>query len=133
LGAPFIDYIIADPNRTRGQSVALSNLVTISDPDQVGFQKLELWDSNGTVAGGQFVLNGMPQSGGHEIGVLPANVANAVFDVGSTGASDTLWARLLQNDNTLTPWQQFTVTDPVTVAAGATVELPSAYAGAVTF
>jgi hypothetical protein len=31
------------------------------------------------------------------------------------------------------PWQQFTVVDPVTVVDGATVELPSGYAGAVTF
>ena len=43
--------------------------MTISDPDSVGYQKLELWDSNGTVAGGQFVVNGVPQTGGHEIDV----------------------------------------------------------------
>src|SRR5262249_21175827 len=33
----------------------------------------------------------------------------------------------------LTPWQQFTVKDPITIAAGATVELSSAYAGMVNF
>ena len=116
-----------------GEVLNLSSLVTISDPGFVGYQQLELWDSNGTLAGGQFVVNGVPQTGGHEIDVSPANVANTVFDVGTAGGTDTLWARLLQNDGTLTPWQQFTVTDPVTVATGATVELHAAFVGLVTF
>ena len=75
--------VTSDPTATRGQTLSLSSLVTISDPDSVGYQKLELWDSNGTVAGGQFVVNGVPQTGGHEIDVAPANVANTVFDVGT--------------------------------------------------
>jgi hypothetical protein len=53
--------------------------------------------------------------------------------VGSTGAPDTLWARLLQDNGTLTAWQQFTVKDPITIAAGTTAEISSAYAGAVSF
>src|SRR5205807_2106484 len=101
-----------DPTATRGQQIALSNLVTMADPDGVGYQKLELWDSNGTVGGGQFVVNGTPQTGGHEIDVSPANVANTVFDVGTAGGTDTLWAQLLQNNGTLTGWQPFTVTVP---------------------
>ncbi len=95
-----------------GQTVALSSLVTIADPGAVGYQKLELWDSNGTVGGGQFVVNGVAQSGGHEIDVSPADVANTVFDAGTAGGTDTLWARLLQSDGTLTDWQPFTVTVP---------------------
>jgi hypothetical protein len=118
---------------TPSQVINLSSLVTVSDPGNVGYQQLELWDTNGTAATGQFVVNGVFETGGQEIDVLPVNVANTVFDVGSTGASDTLWARLLQNDGSLTGWHQFTVTDPVTVANGATVELRSAYAGGVTF
>ena len=82
--------------------INLSSLVTISDPGNVGYQKLELWDSNGTVAGGQFVVNGVAQTGGHEIDVAPANVAGAVFDAGTAGGTDTLWAQLLLNDGTLT-------------------------------
>jgi hypothetical protein len=42
-------------------------------------------------------------------------------------------ARLKQNDNTLTPWQQFTVVDPLDVAPGATLDINSAYAGTVNF
>jgi hypothetical protein len=125
--------VTSDPNATPGQQVALPTLVTISDPGNVGYQTLELWDSNGTAAGGQFVVNGIPQTGGREIDVSPANVAGAVFDAGTSGVTDTLWARLLQNNGTLTPWQQFTVTDPVTIAAGSTVEIASAYSGTVAF
>ena len=44
-----------------------------------------LWDSDGTVAGGQFVVNGAAQTGGHEIDVSPANVANTVFDASTLG------------------------------------------------
>ncbi len=33
-------------------------------------------DSNGTAAGGQFVVNGVAQTGGHEIDVTPGNVSN---------------------------------------------------------
>ncbi len=101
-----------DASATLGQAINLSSLVTISDPGNVGYQKLELWDSDGTVAGGQFVVNGTPQTGGHEIDVTPANVANTIFDVGTLGGTDTLWARLLQDDGTLTTWQEFTVTAP---------------------
>ena len=116
-----------------GTVLNLSDLVTIADPGLIGYQQLELWDSKGTLAGGQFVVNGVPQTGGHEIDVAPANVANTVFDAGTAGGTDTLWARLLQNDGTLTPWQQFNVTDAVTVATGASVELHAAFVGPVSF
>src|SRR5581483_8109380 len=97
---------------TGGQVINLANLITISDPSSVGYQKLELWDSAGTVTGGQFKINGTAQTGGHEIDVTPANVANTVFDTGTFGGTDTLWAQLMQNDGTLSGWKQFSVTVP---------------------
>jgi hypothetical protein len=42
-----------------GEVLNLSRLGTISDPGFVGYEQLELWDSKGTLAGGQFVVNGM--------------------------------------------------------------------------
>src|SRR5258708_1610149 len=42
----------------------------------------------------------------------PPNVAGALFDVGTLGGTDTLYARLLQADGTLTGWQSFTVIAP---------------------
>jgi hypothetical protein len=122
-----------DATATPGQVINLSSLVTISDPGGVSYQKLELWDSNGTAATGQFVVNGVGQTGGHEIDVTPANVANTVFDEGTSGNTDTLWAQLLLNNGTLTGWQQFTVVDPVDVAQGATAELAGPYAGSAIF
>jgi hypothetical protein len=58
---------------------------------------------------------------------------NVVFQSGSSGDTDTLWAQLVKDNGTATGWQEFTVTDPVDVAPGATVELPSAFVGPVTF
>jgi hypothetical protein len=102
-----------DLNVRRGITIALSTtLVTINDPDNAGFAQLHLWDSNGTLGGGQFVVNGKPQTGGHEIDVVPGDVASTVFDVGTLGGSDTLWAQLLQWNGQLTAWKSFTVTAP---------------------
>jgi hypothetical protein len=95
-----------------GQTIALSSLVTISDPAHAGYTQLELWDSNGGESGAQFVVNGVAQSSGHEIDVAPANVANTVFDAGVTGTFDTLWARLLLSNGQATAWQSMTVATP---------------------
>jgi hypothetical protein len=64
------------------------------------------------------VVNCVAQTGGHAIDVSLANVVNTVFDEGTTGKTDTLMARLLLNNDTLTAWQKFTVADPATVAQG---------------
>ena len=93
-------------NATRGQVINLVEpLVTIGDPGNVGYQKLELWDSNGTVAGGQFKINGVAQTGGHQIDLTPADVANTVFVAGASAGSDTLYAQLVQTDGTLSGWK----------------------------
>jgi hypothetical protein len=104
--------VTSDNDAERGGAVPLSELVSISDPEQAGFQTLELWDSNGNPGTGQLLVNGMPQTGGHEIDVAPADVAGTVFNVGTLGGTDTLWARLLQSDGQLTPWQSFIIAAP---------------------
>ena len=123
-----------DGTATAGQVINLPTLVTISDPGNVGYKALELWDSKGTVAGGEFVVNGLAQTGGHTINVSPANVANTVFDAGTSAGSDKLWARLLQDNGMLTAWQPFTVTVPAptltvhndgTATAGQVINLPT--------
>ena len=105
--------VTSDPTAARRQVIALSTLVSISDPFGLGYEQLQLWDSNGTASGGQFVINGAAQSGGHEIDVAPTDLAKTVFDVGTLGGTDTLWAQLQQSNGALTGWQQFTVTAPV--------------------
>ena len=70
------------------------------------------------MTGGDFVVNGVAQTGGHEIDVTPANVANTVFDAGTAGGSDQLWAQLMLTDGTLSGWQQFSVTVPASAGQG---------------
>ncbi|WP_163163553.1 hypothetical protein, partial [Bradyrhizobium uaiense] len=61
----------------------------------VRIPQLQLWDSNGTAAGGEVLINGVAQSAGQAINV-PSG-ANVVFDAGTSAGTDTLWARLIQN------------------------------------
>jgi len=65
--------------------------VNVIDAGNIGYQTLELWDSDGRTAGGKFVVNGTAQTGGHEIDVSPANVASTVFGRRDRGGTDTLW------------------------------------------
>jgi hypothetical protein len=96
-------------NAIHGQQIALSGLVTIGDPNNFGFQKLELWQSAGGPAGDYFSVNGVAQGVGTEIDVTPANFAKTAFVIGNNNGTDRLWARILQNNGTLTDWQQFTI------------------------
>jgi hypothetical protein len=106
---PPVLSVNSDGEATRGETTPLSELVTISDPDRTGFNKLELWDSNGNPGTGQLVVNGIAQTGGHEIDVAPGTMPGTVFDVGTLGGSDMLWAQLQLNNGQLTGWQPFTV------------------------
>ena len=66
----FNDSNVASGQTLGRQVINLASLLTIGDPGNVGYQKLELWDSNGTLTGGQFKINGVAhQTGGHEIDV----------------------------------------------------------------
>ena len=69
------------------------------------------------MAGGEFKINGVAQPGQQTINVSAANVANTVFDAGTLGGSDTLWAQLLESNGTLSGWQEFTVTAPAAATA----------------
>ena len=102
LGATPTVTVTRNSSATRGQTLSLSSLVTILDPDSVGYQALQLWDTNGTAATGEFMVNNVALPAGQWVNVSPANVANTVFDVGTLGGSDTLYARLLEDNGTLT-------------------------------
>ena len=65
----------------------------------------------GTRRGGQFVVNGTPQTGGHEIDVTPGDVADTMFDVGTLGGTDHAVGAAPQQ-RPATGWQPFTVTAP---------------------
>lgn len=128
---------IAQPNLiTANSTIALnqtpllggSGLLTVSDPSGVGYQQLQLWDSNGTGTGGQFFVGGTPQTGGHEIDLTPTQAASASFVSGNSAGTDTVWARLKLDDNSLTPWQQFVLTmpQPTLTATSVAAASPSA-------
>jgi hypothetical protein len=119
-----------DPNATPNEQIPLSTLVSVTDPSNASYQ-LQLWDSNGTAASGEFLINGVAQSANHAIDV-PAG-ADVVFESASTGESDTLWARLIQANGTSSTWQEFVVTDPVDVAPNSTFEVASDFVAPVTF
>ncbi|WP_163163431.1 hypothetical protein, partial [Bradyrhizobium uaiense] len=112
------------PSATAGAQIALSSLVNVSNPSNATYQ-LQLWDSNGTVAGGEFLINGVAQPAGQAINV-PSG-ANVVFDAGTSAGTDTLWAQLIQN-GTASGWKQFTVSVPSPTLNVSS--LPSATAGA---
>jgi hypothetical protein len=50
--------------------------------------------------------------GGHEIELSPADAARVVFDVGTAGGTNVLWAQVQESNGQETGWQRFTVTAP---------------------
>jgi len=108
----------------RGQTLTLASLLAITDASNIGYQKLELWDQNGTASGGQFWINGVAQTGGHQIDVTAANLGSVTYKAGTSGGADALWAQLLENDGTQTGWQRIDVSTldhtPVVSAAAYT-------------
>ncbi len=63
------------------------------------------------------MVNGVAQTGGQEVDLTPANVANTVFDVGTAGGTVILYAQL-DVTGTLSGWQQLFVTAPVGYRTG---------------
>ena len=123
------------PNETPGATIALSTLVTIADPDQVSYPEARaVGQLRGKHVCGQFVINGF----GAERRAGDRRQSRAM-----SPTANSWWARrgipircghgFSRTTAGLTAWQSFTVKDPITIAAGATVEISSAYAGAVSF
>ena len=82
--------VSSDPTATRGQSLALSDFVTISDLDFVGYTQLELLILKARRRAASLWSTG----GGQIIDITPANFANTVYDVGTAGGTDAVYARL---------------------------------------
>ena len=94
----------------------------------------EYWVTAGNPSVGQWDLNGQPVSGA----VTPAQLSELTFDALTPG-SETIYLQATDNGGaTWSAWQgngvAVTVSTPtLTIADGATEELPSAYTGAVLF
>jgi hypothetical protein len=111
------------------QTFAASSLIGYSDPFNSPATQYDFWNSGG--GGGHFVLNGTALPANQDNIISATQLGQLSYQVGT--GSDTLWARA--NDGTVWgAWSKsFTISDPPAVAAGETITLGSAYAGAVSF
>jgi len=66
-------------------------------------------------------VNGVAANRGPQIDVAPSNVANTVFDVGSSSLSDTLWARLEFKQRVVSAWQSYTIAVPEVALSSAAI------------
>jgi probable HAF family extracellular repeat protein len=111
------------------QTFAASSLITYSDPFGSPATQYDFWNSGG--GGGHFLLNGSALPANQDNIISAAQLGQLSYQVGT--GSDTLWAKA--SDGTV--WggwsNSFTISDPPAVAAGETITLGSAYAGAVNF
>ena len=113
----------------QGQSFAASSLFTYSDPFGSAATEYDFWDTG--KGGGYFALNGTALGANQNNVITAAQLSQLTYHVGS--GTDTLWVEA--NDGTVWgPWSNsFTISDPSTIGAGATLELASAFSGNVTF
>jgi hypothetical protein len=75
----------ADTTAGHGQSLALSSLFSVSDPDGDTITKYQLWDSTADPSSGHFVVNGTPQPERAVIDITAAQLAQTTFLVGTAG------------------------------------------------
>jgi hypothetical protein len=103
--APVVSIANMNVTMSQDQTVAASTLFTASDPDGDSIAQYDFWDTG--EGGGHWVVNGVAQTGGHDIFVAASQMAHMSYVAGSS--TDTLWVRV--NDGTLwSPWSQaFTV------------------------
>jgi len=125
--------VVAPVNPTvtsiQGQIYPGSVLFTYSDPFGSAATQYDVWDTGG--GGGAFFLNGAALAPNQDNYVSASQLSQLTYKVGSS--SDTLWIRAFDG----TVWgnwsSPFTVEDPPTIAAGQTLDLPSASAADLSF
>lgn len=104
--------VITTPNLTRapGQTIAASDMFTVSDADDDTMTKYELWDSSPDSQSGYFTVNGVSQGVNVAIPVSAAQLNQANFVTGTVG--DNLWARAFDG-LAWSEWKAFNVSLPV--------------------
>jgi Ca2+-binding RTX toxin-like protein len=76
-----------DVNTTAAQTLALSSLMSVSDPDGDSMTRYQLWDSTGDPNSGHFVVNGVAKSASTVIDITSAQFAQTSFLTGTLGDS----------------------------------------------
>ncbi|HKQ44693.1 MAG TPA: hypothetical protein VJS47_04800, partial [Rhizomicrobium sp.] len=67
---------------SRGQTLALSSLITVTDADGDSMTKYQLWDSNRDSASGYFTVNGVQKAAGTAIEITATEVSQTSFVAG---------------------------------------------------
>ena len=126
---PVVTPVNSSISSMQGQSFASASLFTYSDPFGSAATQYDFWDTG--TGGGYFALNGTALGVNQNNIITAAQLSQLTYQVGS--GTDTLWVEA--NDGTVWgPWSNsFTISDPSTIGAGATLELASAFSGNVTF
>ena len=102
-------------NAQRNQTLALSSLFSVSDPDADAMTKYQLWDSTADPQSGHFVVNGVAQAAGQIIEITASQLAQTSFMTGSV--SDALQIRasdgFLWSAGDNAAWSPFSISVPV--------------------
>ena len=122
---PVVTPVNSSISSIQGQSFAAASLFTYSDPFGSAATEYDFWDTG--KGGGYFALNGTALGANQNNVITAAQLSQLTYQVGS--GTDTLWVEA--NDGTVWgPWSNsFTISDPSTIGAGATLELASAFSG----
>ncbi|MFO1247560.1 MAG: autotransporter-associated beta strand repeat-containing protein [Alphaproteobacteria bacterium] len=83
----------SDITSTPGQTIAASNLFSVSDADSDTISLYEFWDENANPSSGHFVVNGVAQAGQTLLDIPGAQLSQVSFVTGSAGMSDAIQIR----------------------------------------
>ncbi|TWB90546.1 hypothetical protein FBZ93_11499 [Bradyrhizobium macuxiense] len=94
----------SDFHATANQSVAATNLFSVSDPDGDSIAQYQVWDSTSSAGSGHWSIGGNAQPANTAINVSAAQLASTTFEGGTV--TDDLWVRA--NDGMMwSAWQEF--------------------------
>jgi hypothetical protein len=126
---PVVAPTFTNVNTTAGQTFAVSEGFTASDPFGDLIEQYDFWNTG--MGGGRFMLNGQPLGTNQDNYISAGQLSQTSYVSGS--GTDTLWVRVSEGGQ-WSPWtQSATVSDPTTIGAGETLELTSAYSGQASF
>jgi hypothetical protein len=110
----------SDINATKGQSLAATNLFSVTDADHHVITSYQFYDNTPGGTSGHFVVNGVVQPAWNPIDVTAAQFGQTTFEAGVSGSSDDLWVRAFDGID-WSAWKEFHVTIPPNHAPTTTV------------
>ena len=126
---PVVSSVTPGITTVAGQTFAASSLFMASDPFGDAISQYDFWDTG--AGGGHFALNGQPLATNQDDVVSASQLAQTTYVAGP--GTDTLWVRVAEGGQWSAWSPSFTISDPPTIGAGETLELPSAFSGSLAF